>query len=241
MQTYFVSSFEDSLHRFWEIEEVPATKHLTDEERRCEEHFKSTTWRSPEERFIVKLPVRKEIGELGGSHQHARQRLRSLLYRHQKQPDLYRWYNDFINEFIKLGHMEEVPAKETLLPTEKSCYLSHHCVFKDSSTTTKLRAVFDGSAETTRGISLNDRLMVGPKIQKDLFSILIHFRMYPVALSADIAKLYRQVQLDADDKGNHRLLWKEPNSTDIETFRMTLVTYEIASFAFHTIRPAMYS
>ena len=67
LQTYFVSSVEDSLNRFWEIEEMPATKHLTDEERRCEEHFKSTTRRSPEGRFIVKLPFKNEIGELGDS------------------------------------------------------------------------------------------------------------------------------------------------------------------------------
>ena len=214
---------------------MPATKHLTDEERRCEEHFKSTTRRSPEGRFIVKLPFKNEIGELGDSQQQARRRLRSLLHRLQKQPDLYRRYNEFINAFIKLGHMEEVPAKEMLLPIEKSYYLSHHCVFKDSSTTTKLRVVFDGSAKTTSGISLNDRLMVGPKIQKDLFSILIRFRMYPVALSADIAKMYRQVQLDTEDKDYHRLL--EPNSTDIKTFRMTRVTYGIASSAFHSIRP----
>ena len=33
LQTCFVSSFEDNLQRFWEIEEVPAAKHLTDEER----------------------------------------------------------------------------------------------------------------------------------------------------------------------------------------------------------------
>ena len=120
--------------------------------------------------------------------------------------------------------MEEVPAKEMLLPTEKSYYLSHYYVFKDSSTTTKLRVFFEGSAKTTSRISLNDRLMVGPKIQKDLFSILIRFPMYPVALSADIAKMYRQVQLDTEDKDYHRLLWKEPNSTDIRTFRMTRVT-----------------
>ena len=29
----FVSSFEDNLQRFWEFEEVPATKHLTDEKK----------------------------------------------------------------------------------------------------------------------------------------------------------------------------------------------------------------
>ena len=61
LQTCFVLSFEDNLQRFWEIEEVPKTKHLTDEERRCEEHFNSTTRRSAEGRFIVKLPYKKEI------------------------------------------------------------------------------------------------------------------------------------------------------------------------------------
>ena len=79
--------------------------------------------------------------------------------------------------------------------------------------------------------------MVGLKIQKDLFSILISFRMYPVALSVDIAKLYRQVQLDAKDKDYHRLRWREPNSTDIKKLKMTRVTYRIASSAFHSVRP----
>ena len=79
--------------------------------------------------------------------------------------------------------------------------------------------------------------MVGPKIQKDLFNILIRFRMYPVALSADIAKMYRQMQLDAEDKDYRRLRWKEPNSTDIRTFRMTCITCGIASSAFHSYCP----
>ena len=78
-------------------------------------------------------------------------------------------------------------------------------------------------------ISLNDRLTVGPKIQKDLFSILVRFRLHQVALSADIAKMYRQVELDKEDKDYHRLLWKDPNSEAIETFHMTRVTYGIAS------------
>ena len=124
-----------------------------------------------------------------------------------------------------------------LLPIEKSYYLSHHYVFRDSSTTSKLRVVFDGSAKTTSGVSLNDRLMVGPKIQKDLFSILIRFRMYPVAPSADIARMYRQVQLDTEDKDCHRLFWREPNSTAIKTLSMTRGTYGIASSAFHSFRP----
>ena len=124
-----------------------------------------------------------------------------------------------------------------LLPKEKNYFISHHCVFKHSSTNTKLRVVFDGSAKTTSGISSSDRLMVGPKIRKDIFSIFIRFCMYPVAPSAEFAKKYRKVQLDAEDKDYHHLLWKEPNSTDIKTFKMTRATHGIASSAFHSVCP----
>ena len=43
-------------------------------------------------------------------------------------------------------------------------YLPHHAVFKESSLTTKVRVVFDGSAKSSTGIPLNDTLMVGPTI-----------------------------------------------------------------------------
>ena len=237
LQTFFVSSEPENLQRFWEIEEVPAAQLWTAEEKRCDDHFKETTRRSPEGRFIVKLPFKKETKALGDSLQQAKKRLRSLLFRLERQPDLYKRYAEFIGEFFHLGHMEKVPTSELVKPVENCYYLCHHCVFKESSTTTKLRVVFDGSAKTTTGVSLNDRLMVGPKIQKDLFSILVRFRLHQVALSADIAKMYRQVELDKEDKDYHRLLWKDPNSEAIETFRMTRVTYGIASSSFHSIRP----
>ena len=80
-----------------------------------------------------------------------------------------------------------------------------------ASSTNKLRVAFDASAKSASGVSLNDHLLVGPQLQKDLFGILIRFRFHQVALSADIAKMYRQVQLDDEDKDFHRVLWKNPN------------------------------
>ena len=47
-------------------------------------------------------------------------------------------------------------------------YLPHHCVTKDSNSTTERRVVFDASAKTTSGLSLNDCLLVGMR-QDDLF------------------------------------------------------------------------
>ena len=108
---------------------------------------------------------------------------------------------------------------------------------KVSSAATKLRVAFDGSAKTTSGVSLNDRLMVGPNLREDLLFILTRFRFHLVALSADIAKMYRQVELDDEDRVYHRILWREPNSQDVKIYKMTRVTYGIASPASYSIRP----
>ena len=49
-----------------------------------------------------------------------------------------------------------------------------HGVVKDSSTSTKLHIVFDASARTTRGISLNDILLPGPSLYPSLYHWLLH-------------------------------------------------------------------
>jgi hypothetical protein len=75
--------------------------------------------------------------------------------------------------------------------TEKRYYLPHHAVFKSSSSTTRARVVFYGSCHSSNGLSLNDdTLLVGPTIQRDLYSIVLRFRTYQFAFTADIAKMY---------------------------------------------------
>ena len=49
--------------------------------------------------------------------------------------------------------------------------------------------------------------------------------------------MYRQVPLDDEDKDFHRVLWKNPNETEVKTYRMTRVTYGIASSSYHSIKP----
>ena len=119
-------------------------------------------------------------------------------------------------------------------PVDSVYYQPHHCVFKEDSTTTKLRVVFDGSATTSTGQSLNDTLMVGPTVQDDLYSIIMRFRFYPIDLSADITKMYRQVALEDKSKDFHRILWRSNKSDKIKHLRMTRVTYGIASSAFYS-------
>ena len=148
----------------------------------------------------MKLPFEEGAKPLGDSYQQAKRRLQSLILGLAKQPDEINRYSQFNQEFIQLGHMVEIPRNKIHMPATNCFYLPHHCVIKDASSTTKLRVVYDAAAKSLSGVSLNNRLMVGAQLQKDLFGILIRFRFRQVALSADIAKMYRQVQLDDEDK-----------------------------------------
>ena len=103
-----------------------------------------------------------------------------------------------------MKHIEEVPREELQRPESESYYIPHHHVRKEDSTTTKLRVVFDASAKTTSGLSLNDCLMVGLTVQTDLFLHVIRLRFHQILLPADIAEMYRQFALDEYDKDFHR-------------------------------------
>lgn len=94
-------------------------------------------------------------------------------------------------------------------------YLPHHGVVRESSTTTKLRVVFDASCKTANGINLNDTLLVGPTTQDDLFSILTRFRSHRIVLIADIEKMYRQVMMRSEDRDLQRIVWRASAAAEL--------------------------
>lgn len=93
-----------------------------------------------------------------------------------------------------------------------------HCVIRPDSLTTKLRVVFDGSAKTSSGKSLNNILMTGPTRLNYNSSA---FRLHKYALTGDIWKMYRQ------------LIHRRTNVTDLLTvYQLNTVTYGLASSLF---------
>ena len=130
-----------------------------------------------------------------------------------------------------MDHAEPVPPARLSAPVEESFYLPMHGVVKESSTTTKLRVVFDGSAHSSTGVSLNDTLLPGPSLYPLLSTILNRFRMHPVALVGDISKMFREVGLIEEDRDLHRFLHKDDDGK-IADFRMSRVTFGISSSPF---------
>ena len=89
---------------------------------------------------------------------------------------------------MKLGHAEVVPVTDLQKPIDHVFYLPMHAVYQEHSTTTKIRAVFDASAKSSTGISLNDTLLVGPTAHPPLIDVLLRFRSNRIALTADVSK-----------------------------------------------------
>lgn len=73
-------------------------------------------------------------------------------------------FNLVMEEYFEKNHAELVPADELEKPTSEVFYLPMQAVYKESSSTTKVRAVFDASALSSSGVSLNDKLLIGPTV-----------------------------------------------------------------------------
>lgn len=177
------------LSKFWSIEEGPKQKHFSTEEQECENHYKEHTIRETDGRYTVALPFNNKKSQLGDSAKSALKRFWALERKLSKDSELKKQYEDVIQEYLDLNHMEVATPEDI----EKGYYLPHHAIIKETSTTTKIRVVFDGSAKTSTGISLNDSLLVGPTLQPDVFSHWISFREEQYVITGDIEKMYRQV------------------------------------------------
>lgn len=218
-----------NLTQFWELDSIESKYSMTSEERACEEHFLANTYRTEEGRFVVTMPLKRDPQELGDSYYMAKIRFLSLERRFERDPEFKERYVDFIHEYEELGHMSENQSSSKSASNSVNYYLPHHGVLRESSTTTKLRTVFDASAITTSGLSLNDIQMIGPNVQDDLLSILIRFRQHKFVISGDIEKMYRAIEINPVQRPLQQILFRSDPSQPIKTYTLNTVTYGTAS------------
>ena len=71
-------------------------------------------------------------------------------------------------------------------------YIPHMAVLKPEAKSTKIRPVFDAKRGRP---SLNDCIEMGPNSVQPMLDILIRFRTYPIALTADFKQAFLCVGL----------------------------------------------
>ncbi|KAI5715262.1 hypothetical protein M8J77_013351 [Diaphorina citri] len=217
------SHIETQLEKFWELDQVVdcSFSKLTPAEQDCENHFVDHVTRDVTGRYVVSLPFSEDSALLGDSFSSAKRRFLNLEKRLISNPDAHAAYARGIQELIDNGYMAKVENQ-----LDKSGYfIPHHTVFKPDSVSTKQRIVFDASAKTSSGRSLNDILHSGPKLYSDLFGILLNFRLFSWALNGDITKMFLQILVNQDDCKFQRLIWRFDPSETLTSYEMKVVIF----------------
>lgn len=89
---------------------------------------------------------------------------------------------------------------------------------------------------SSSGKSLNDLLVIGPSIQDSLLNIVLRFRFYRYAFTADEPKMYRMILIDKRDTQFQRILWREKKTEKLMEIELTTVTYATAAAPFLATR-----
>ncbi|XP_075990299.1 uncharacterized protein LOC142985945 [Anticarsia gemmatalis] len=210
------------IQKFWEIEDVAINDHeMSSEDYECIQQYQLSTKRQPDGRYVVTLPLKPELTEkLGESKTKAVAQLHQLEKRFSRNLTIANSYKEFIHEYAQSNHMSECTGNQT-----PACYLPHHCVLRAESKTSATRVVFNASAKISTGYSLNDLMFSGPNLQKDLFSLIVSWRQYHVAFTADIEKMFRQILIQEEHQALQKIVWRDHKRQPLQEYQLATVTY----------------
>ena len=195
------------LKRFWDLESIgiiPTGPQLTPEDKLAWDKVnKSLKFNG--QHYEVAVPWRDERPQLPNNLPMARKRLVSTERRLMKDKEVAVAYQQVINDYLDKEYIRRVPDDERT--PECQWLLPHFPIVRPEKATSKVRIVFDGSAPF-EGKSLNTEALTGPKLQSDVFDILVKFSKEWVALVGDISQMYHQLVLLPEDRPMHRFLWR---------------------------------
>ncbi|XP_031638945.1 uncharacterized protein LOC116351048 [Contarinia nasturtii] len=228
--TVSINDLDDLLKKFWSFEDLPLCVQKSPEHELVEQMYERSHYREKDGRFVVAIPMKPTVSELGSSRERAKRRFYQIEARMERDGEFKAKYIEFMREYEQLGHMVE--AKNSPLPGEMVYYLAHHGVMSSE----KFRVVFDGSCKTDKDISLNSAQFVGPKLQMDLIEIIMRFRRHRYAVSADIKKMYRQVKIVPEQWNLQRIFWRENRNQPLKEYCLVVVTYGLSSSSYLSVK-----
>jgi hypothetical protein len=192
------------------------------------EEYKKLITRNKEGRVIAPLPKNTyNYKTLSDNSKIAKNRFKSvqtLLKKHDWAADAY---IDMVQSWIKDKVIIETNEEELRL--HEHTELPHHGVKRESSTSTKLRVVIDGSAKEKGFASANDYLYEGPNILPELVHIAMRWRTSQYFIIADVSKAFLQIELPEEDSYLLTIRWTDKTGPNQEPklYRFTRLPWGI--------------
>lgn len=117
--------------------------------------------------YEVAIPWKEEKPNLPCNYDMALQRLEKTEKRLARNQEVRDSYTKTIEQYKEKGYVRKIDGKDDI---SGKWYLPNFPVIRPDKTTTKTRIVFDASAKH-QGVSLNDVIHCGPKLQNELFDV----------------------------------------------------------------------
>lgn len=226
-----------TLKRFWDLETlgiVPQSQEeneLTPLEKIAQKKVEQSLSYNGD-RYEVSVPWKQDRPNLPNNQQMAERRLQLVEKKLQKDTQLANAYQGVIDDYLKKEYIRVVPTSEPR--PESKWFLPHFPVVRPDRETTKVRIVFDASAQLNEK-SPNTEALPGPKLQSNIFDILERFRKELEVLVSDVSQMYHQLVLKPEDRPFHRFLWR---NLDIQSPPQV---YKFSRFVFATTRFVLHS
>lgn len=230
------AALDQMLVKYWNSDAIPQTRQWTPDEQRAEEIFVNTHQRDQTGRYIVRLPRDHNAPPLGDSRKCARACFFGIEKRLHRDHKLYAQYKAVFDDYRARHHMVLAPAP----PPDKQTvyYLPHHPINAAIAGTPrrKFRVVFNASAPSDNGTSLNDQQLAGPKLQDDLVATFMRFRMSKYGMTADVRQMFRQVKINPIDWNYQRVFWRDSPADELREYIITVVCWGMKSAGFNAVR-----
>ena len=176
-----------------------------------------------EDHWVTRYPWIRSPSDLPDNKVAAMAMLKSTERRLARDAEHARLYKEQMNDMINRTVARKLTQSEMQAYDGPVYYISHHEVFKDGSSSTPCRIVFNSSA-SFKGHSLNQYWAKGPDLMNNLLGVLLRFREEPVAIMGDISKMYHSVKISAPDQNTHRFLWRDMHcQREPDTYVMNVV------------------
>ena len=157
-------------------------------------------------RYQVSLPWKEFHEPLHDNYSLSVKRLQGLLCRLRQDPEILKEYDRTIKDQLEKGISEAVPDRES--QSAQTHYLPHHA---------------------------DQCLHKGPKFNQLILDLLLRFRSYRVALTADVEKAFLMIAVDDRDRDVLRFIWVDDvNKEDpkLQIYRFTRVVFGVSSSPF---------
>ncbi|KAJ0171072.1 hypothetical protein K1T71_013271 [Dendrolimus kikuchii] len=218
---------EEIMKKYFALESLgiePRTQ-VSDPQQRALEILEKKTRRLENGQFETGLLWKDESSPMPNNYENALKRLQNLEKKLDRDEELKAKYEERIGNLMLSGYAERASTPPT---SGRTWYLPHFAVVNPDKE--KIRVVHDAAAKY-HGRSLNDMLLPGPDLLRSLPGVIMKYRQYPVAVSADIKEMFMQVKIIEADRDALRFLWRgnRRDSEPPEEYRMTSLIFGATS------------